>query len=312
MKRRDIIKNAGILSAAVLGGSRSLAGPAAAPWGKRKHVLRIAHITDVHIRPETECKAMSRFKVCLEKVRKDKPDIILNGGDSVFAVDYDDIRKDRVLELWKCWNDSVAMVRDIPMYSVLGNHDMWWKGGGDELYGKPGALKMLGLQRSYYSFDRNGWHFIMLDSNHPQTAGMLDEEQWKWFVNDVEQNSKGQPTLIMSHYPLLSCTGIIDNKPDFIGPFKVSGSYNHLDILKFIEVFNRNKNIRVCLSGHIHLLDRVWYNGVQYLCNGATSGYWWGAGDDGKGSYKQTGPGYSILELYDDGSFEDRYILYES
>lgn len=319
MKRRTLLQQAtlaaaGLTAAAVTGWPAEATARAAEALagGRSKKTLTVAHITDVHIRPESEHKAMSRFAACLRQVRQHRPDIILNGGDSVYAVDYDNITKDRVLELWNCWNDSIASIRDIPMFSVLGNHDMWWKGKGDALYGKPGALKMLGLQNRYYSFDRGGWHFILLDSNHPETPGMLDDEQWAWFVSDVEQNSKNQPTLILSHYPLLSCTGIVDNKPDFIGPFKVGGGYNHLDIMKFIDVFNRNKQVKVCLSGHIHLLDRVRYNDVHYLCNGAVSGFWWEPGDDGKSSYKQTGPGYSILHLYADGSFDHEYIHFES
>jgi 3',5'-cyclic AMP phosphodiesterase CpdA len=307
MKRRDLITKIGLATGAITLNS-IVSASAITPEKKAKKVLKIAHITDVHIRPEYN--AVARFKKCLEMVKKDKPDMILNGGDSIYAADYDDIKKERVVELWNCWKNSLAVVKGIPMYSVLGNHDMWWQGKGDELYGKPGVLKMLGLQNSYYSFDKNGWHFIMLDSNHPKNPGMLDEDQWNWFVQDV-QNSQGKPILIMSHYPLLSCTGIVDNKPDFIGPFKVSGSYNHLDIMKFIGVFNNNKNIKVCLSGHIHLLDKVWYNDVSYLCNGAASGFWWEPGDDGKSAYKQTVPGYSIINLYEDGSFDDQYIKYE-
>ncbi|SEM82615.1 3',5'-cyclic AMP phosphodiesterase CpdA [Mucilaginibacter gossypiicola] len=308
MKRRDLIKKVG-LAAGTIALNKPMAAMSAVNGHKKQKVLRIAHITDVHIRPEYN--AVARFKKCLEMIRKDNVDLILNGGDSIYAADYSDIKKERVLELWSCWKDSVALVKDIPMYSVLGNHDMWWQGKGDELFGKPGVLKMLGLQNNYYSFDKNGWHFIMLDSNHPKTPGMLDDEQWNWFVQDV-QSHQDKPTLIMSHYPLLSCTGITDNKPEAIGPFKVEGSYNHLDIMKFIEVFNHNKNIRICLSGHVHLLDKVWYNGVSYLCNGATSGFWWEPGDDGKSSYKQTEPGYSLLNLYNDGSFDDEYIKYET
>jgi len=308
MKRRDLIKKVGFAAGTVALNNTVMAASIASEK-KKQRVLKIAHITDVHIRPEYN--AVSRFKRCLEMVKNQKPDMILNGGDSIYAADYNDIKKERVVELWSCWKSSVEIVKDIPMYSVLGNHDMWWQGKGDELYGKPGVLKMLGLENNYYSFDKNGWHFIMLDSNHPTSPGMLDDKQWNWFVEDVQNNSQNKPTLIMSHYPLLSCTGITDNKPDFIGPFKVSGSYNHLDIMKFIEVFNKNKNIKVCLSGHIHLLDKVWYNDVSYLCNGAASGFWWEPGDDGKSAYKQTVPGYSILNLYADGSFDDEYIKYE-
>lgn len=277
--------------------------------GNRKKVLTVAHITDVHLRPEYN--APERYKRCLEMIKKDKVDLILNGGDSIYAADYDNITKDRVLIQWKCWHDAMKTVKGLPVYSVLGNHDMWWHGKGDALYGKPGVLKMLGLKNSYYSINKGGWHFIMLDSNHPQTPGMLDEEQWAWFVEDVQKNAH-LPTLIMSHYPLLSCTGIVDNKADFVGPFKISGSYNHLDIMKFVTFFNQHKNIRLCLSGHIHLLDRVVYNDVHYLCNGATSGFWWEPGDDGRSAYKQTSPGYTLLDLYDDGSFDDKYILYEN
>ena len=244
-------------------------------------------------------------------IKKDKVDLILNGGDTIYAADYENITKDRVEQQWACWKESITVVKDIPMHHVLGNHDMWWQGKGDELYGKPGVIKMLGIKNNYYSFDQNGWHFIMLDSNHPTSPGMLDDEQWNWFVQDVQKNSQDTPTLIMSHYPLLSCTGITDSKPEARGPFKIGGSYNHLDIMKFIEVFNKNKNIKICLSGHIHLLDKVWYNDVTYLCNGATSGFWWEPGDDGKSAYKQTVPGYALLNLYSDGSFDHDYIKYE-
>jgi 3',5'-cyclic AMP phosphodiesterase CpdA len=309
MKRRDLIKSLGAAAGTIVLNNVAHASEAVSTE-KKKRVLRVAHITDVHIRPEYN--AVARFKKCLEMIKKDKVDLILNGGDSIYAADYEHINKDRVEQQWACWKESVAVVSGIPMHHVLGNHDMWWQGKGDELYGKAGVIKMLGIKNNYYSFDQNGWHFIMLDSNHPTSPGMLDDEQWNWFVQDVQKNSQEKPTLIMSHYPLLSCTGITDSKAEARGPFKISGSYNHLDIMKFIEVFNKNKQIKVCLSGHIHLLDKVWYNDVTYLCNGATSGFWWEPGDDGRSAYKQTVPGYSLLNLYSDGSFDHDYIKYES
>lgn len=308
MKRRDLIKSLGTAAGTIVLSNVAHASEAVSTE-KKKRVLKVAHITDVHIRPEYN--AVARFKKCLEMIKKDKVDLILNGGDSIYAADYEHITKDRVEQQWACWKESVRVVKDIPMHHVLGNHDMWWQGKGDELYGKPGVIKMLGIKNNYYSFHQNGWHFIMLDSNHPTNPGMLDDEQWNWFVEDVQKNSQDKPTLIMSHYPLLSCTGITDSKPEARGPFKIGGSYNHLDIMKFIEVFNKNKQIKVCLSGHIHLLDKVWYNDVTYLCNGATSGFWWEPGDDGKSAYKQTVPGYSLLNLYNDGSFDHEYIKYE-
>ena len=139
---------------------------------------------------------------------------------------------------------------------------------------------------------------------------MLDDEQWIWFVKDLQTNT-GKPMLIMTHYPLLSCLGIVDNKPDKAGPFEISGGSTHLDIVRIIEQFNQHPDVKLCLSGHVHLRDSVWYNNVHYHVNGAVSGFWWEPGSDGKGSNRQTPPGYSILNLFDDGTYDSEYIAYE-
>jgi hypothetical protein len=46
------------------------------------------------------------------------------------------------------------------------------------------------------------------------------------------------------------------------------------------------------------------YNGVTFICNGAVSGAWW------EGSRRQTAPGYGIIDLYADGTFDEQYINY--
>jgi len=76
----------------------------------------------------------------------------------------------------------------------------------------------------------------------------------------------------------------------------------HIDSPGINELFNAHPNIRVCLSGHLHLYERVLYNGVTYICNGAVCGGWW------DGPYKQCSPGYGVIDLYDDGSFENDYV----
>jgi len=52
---------------------------------KRKRVLRIAHLTDVHLQPEGSSAA--GFVRCLKAVHLTRrPDLILNGGDSVHDI----------------------------------------------------------------------------------------------------------------------------------------------------------------------------------------------------------------------------------
>jgi hypothetical protein len=63
--------------------------------------------------------------------------------------------------------------------------------------------------------------------------------------------------------------------------------------------------VKVCLSGHIHLVDRVDYLGVSYLCNGAVSGAWW------KGPNQEFGNGYAIVDLFPDGAFTSTYHQFD-
>jgi Icc protein len=85
----------------------------------------------------------------------------------------------------------------------------------------------------------------------------------------------------------------------------------HKDHATLRKLFYKHKNkVRVCLSGHQHLLDRNVFNGVHYFCNGAMSGFWWSKGDASSAApyhYQETAPGYAILKLYEDGSVENQY-----
>ena len=48
-------------------------------------------------------------------------------------------------------------------------------------------------------------------------------------------------------------------------------------------------------------MDVTEYLGVSYVCNGAVSGGWWG------GNYQEFGPGYTIIDLFADGTFRNTY-----
>ncbi|MEP7252489.1 MAG: metallophosphoesterase [Ginsengibacter sp.] len=298
MKRRSLIQTLGLTAGVIATGSVTSVATALGKNNKPKKVLRIAHITDIHIRPELD--APNRFRKCLEEIKKYKIDFILNGGDTIYAADYDNIVRERVNEQWQIWQKLRNGFKEYEMHSCLGNHDMWWAAPdkNDTMYGKDYVVKQLGIMDRYYSFDKNGWHFIILDSNN-KNAGSLDDEQRKWLEEDLGKLSAGVPVLCMSHYPILAVCTIIDGG-------------NHTDSKYITDLFYKHRNKKIsCISGHIHLLDNAKYNDVQYFCNGALSGFWWEDGDKdsaGKYYYKQTPPGYAILDLFDDGTVKNEYI----
>ena len=296
MNRRDLIRKTGLLAfVSAFTPSSVWAGEK----NKRRLALTIAHITDVHVRPEENVP--ERYKKCLADIKKHKFDFILNGGDTIHAADYMDIKRERVIEQWRAWDECMQEVQSFKVYSCIGNHDPWWAAPdkNDEMFGKDYVVKRLNIPNRYYSFSEKGWHFIILDGNNENIS--LDEEQFSWLVNDLDKLPAGTPTLLMSHFPVFGAT-----------PVLVKG--NHSDYKKLKDLFYKHRDkVKVVLSGHNHLYDKTLYNGVWYCCNGAMSGFWWGKGNSesaGPYYYLETPPGYAILKLYSDGHVENEYHVH--
>lgn len=300
MERRTLLKNLGGL----------LLVPALPfnnfPEGK-KPVLRVAHLTDVHLKDKWDAPA--RFAKCLHHVQQ-RPgvDMILNGGDIVFDMNKENM--DTINAQWNLWHNTIKADCTLPIHYILGNHDIWWNENdkGQALYGKQYATEQLKLASPYYSFTKNGWKFILLDSVHLDIdgtwyIGQLGDVQFKWLEDELKSTPTDTPVCVMSHIPLLTATLMVDDQTA-VNRWEVLGGDMHTDISKIVSLFYRHPNVKLCLSGHIHLRDKVVYNNVTYICNGAVSGAWW------EGNKRETAPGYGLIDLYADGSFDEQYVNY--
>jgi 3',5'-cyclic AMP phosphodiesterase CpdA len=280
----------------------------------RKRALRIAHLTDIHVQPER--RGGEGMAACLHHVQQlaDKPDLIVTGGDSIMdSFEADDART--TLQ-WDLWHRVLKNECSIPIRSCLGNHDLWgWaktksKTSGEEPnWGKKRAVEMLGLDDRFYTFSQAGWRLIVLDSVQPLADGRegytahLDEGQFDWLAQTLRDTPASTPVLVVSHIPILSASAVLWASDDR-GNFTISGGLMHTDCVRLKDLFARHPNVKLCVGGHLHLVDRVDYNGVTYLCNGAVSGSWW------RGRHKDCSEGYAVLNLYDDGSFDHEYVQY--
>ena len=300
MQRRTLLKN--------LGGLLLVPGlPSNSLSENKKPVLRVAHLTDVHLKDKWDAPA--RFAKCLHHVQKQPGvDMILNGGDIVFDMNKENM--DTINAQWKLWHNTIKSDCSLPIQYILGNHDIWWNENdkGHALYGKQYAIDQLKLASPYYSFTKNGWKFILLDSVHLDIdgtwyIGQLGDVQFTWLEDELKSTPADMPVCVMSHIPLLTATLMVDDQTA-INKWEVLGGDMHTDISKIVSLFYRHPNVKLCLSGHIHLRDKVVYNNVTYICNGAVSGAWW------EGNKHETAPGYGLIDLYADGSFDERYINY--
>jgi 3',5'-cyclic-AMP phosphodiesterase len=300
MERRSALKNIGGLFLLPTLSKVSL------PIDK-KAVLRVVHITDVHLK--NQFNAPARFAKCLHHLQAQSPkvDLILNGGDIVFDMNKENI--DTINDQWKLLQETMKNECAIPVRYCLGNHDIWWNESnkGNVFYGKKYAMDKLGLVKPYYSLVQNGWKIIVLDSTHLDIdntwyIGKLGNEQFNWLKNELENTGKTMPVMVMSHIPILTALLMIED--DIINKWTMLGGDMHTDTAKIINLFYQYPNVKLCLSGHLHMRDKVVYNNVTYLCNGAVSGAWW------EGNRRETAPGYGLIDLFDDGSFEEQYVEY--
>jgi Icc protein len=301
MQRRSLLKN--------LGGLLLIpALPFKSTAADVKPVLRVAHLTDIHLKDKFD--APTRFAKCLHHVQQQPGvDFILNGGDVVFDMNKENM--DTINTQWGLWHKTIKADCSLPMHYVLGNHDIWWNENdkGQAIYGKKYSMDQLQLSTAYYSFIKSGWKFIMLDSVHLDLdgtwyIGKLGDEQFNWLENELKSTPSTTPVCVLSHIPILSATLMVDDITAGSNKWEILGGDMHTDTNKIIDLFYRHPNVKLCLSGHIHLRDKVVYNNVTYICNGAVSGAWW------EGNKRETAPGYGLIDFYADGSFKEQYVNY--
>lgn len=277
---------------------------------KKKPSFTVAHITDIHVKPGADPeKGMAK---ALQSVQLSKADFIINTGDSIMdALEAD---KTRTTTQWNLFNKIMNAENKLPIYNCIGNHDIWGWFNKDEqvkqdkVYGKQWAIDELKIPARYYHILKENWAFIFLDSVQLNSAGgyiaNLDAPQMEWLTALLPTLS-AKNICIFSHIPVLSiCAGLFFNKTQPNGDLLIKRNLMHTDFLQLDSLFSKYKNIKSCVSGHIHMQDDIMYNGIRYMCNGAVSGNWW------HGSFNGFAPAYAMLDFYKDGSIEKKMIQY--
>ena len=307
MKRRSFLAN-------VFLGSAAMASPdSSKKQSPRVPVIRIAHLTDIHLKADKT--AEDGFARALQSANalNPKPNFIINGGDAI--MDALEKSKEEVKVQWASFKNIVKNNNSLPIANVIGNHDIWgWFNKtenlkSDRLYGKTWVMEELKMPKRYYAFERNNWKFIILDSVQLNPNGgyiaFIDVEQLEWLKAELAKTPTTMHISIVSHVPIFSaCAGLFYGKTEQNGDLLTHRNIMHTDFFKLKNLFKNHPNIRVCLSGHVHLQDEVKYLGITYYCNGAVCGNWW------KGSFQDFPPAYAVIDYYGDGSFDRCFVNY--
>jgi 3',5'-cyclic-AMP phosphodiesterase len=279
----------------------------------RRAGLRVAHLTDMHLKPEAQ--QGEGFARALDSLRQldPPPAFIVTGGDHVMDVMQTSRQRGDVQ--WDLYQKVLEQNTKLKVYPVIGNHDVFGWGSRNPTvpedtpgYGKDMAMDRLGLSRSFYTFDAGGWKFIVLDNIARRGGGYygeLDAAQTEWLKGEL-QSAGGKPVCVFSHIPIASLCAFFfhywrgETPKEF---WRIGDNLMHRDSKPLIQLFSGH-NVQLCVSGHIHLLDHVKFMGVEFICDGAVSGNWW------HGPFQECPEGYGIFDFYPDGTFDHRYVTY--
>jgi len=269
-------------------------------------VVRFAHLTDIHLYAKRS--AETGLATALQHVQslQDRPEFIINGGDAI----NDGLEVDRptLEQQWELWQRVWKAENSLPVKHCLGNHDVWgWNKksatlGTEPGWGKRYSLDQLGLEKSYYRFDQGGWEFIVLDSitadDDTVYRGDLGKEQFEWLEGILDALPADKPTLIISHIPILT-VGSVGWSRQLAKQPVAHKMLIHQDRAELLKLFRKHPNVKLCLSGHTHLTEQIQIAGITFINSGAVCGLWW-----------NTDEGYSLIDLFDDGSFKTQYSSY--
>jgi hypothetical protein len=243
--------------------------------------------------------------MAFEKIAASKPEFAIMGGDHVFdALGVNQARANMVFDLYTSTAKSLGM----PLYNTIGNHDAFGvlAGSGiaptDPSYGKKMYEDRMG--KTYYSFDRKGYHFVVLDSIQPMPDRLwearIDDAQLDWLRRDLKALAPGTPVIGVVHCPIVTAFGT------YAAMVAAQQKYNTLTVANSAEVLEVLASARVLavLQGHTHINELVKYNGIRFITSGAVCGNWW------KGSRMGTPEGYSVINVHADGRVISRYETY--
>lgn len=173
------------------------------------------------------------------------------------------------------WDRFEKITRDLQerteFFPCLGNHE----------HESPLYFSYFGIPVSdrYYSADRFGIHFIVLDSCWPIDSGWIPDcgwpfvgfwpfvnslpftestRQYNWLVKDLSEHASDFKVVIL-HHPLYSTSCIYSSCNKRVLDEQSRNS--------LIKVFQQYK-VRIVFSGHEHNYERFYVDGIYYVVTG--------------------------------------------
>jgi len=240
--------------------------------------LKFGLITDLHYADKQNAgtrfyrESLDKLAEAALQFQKDQIEFVVELGDFIDAADSVQIEK----QYLKAVNRRFADICD-ERYYVLGNHCV-------DTLNKQEFLEEVEQEKSYFSFEHAGIHFVVLDScfrsdgkpyqrkNFQWTDANIPEDELEWLEGDLKGVSG--PVVVFAHQRL-----DVDNS---------YGVRNNALVRKVLET---NGNVLAVFQGHSHKNELREIGGIRYCTMVAMV--------EGTGAENN---GYSTIEILPEGS----------
>jgi len=301
MKRRSFIKSLGAASSLAMASSL-FSSRTWAVQGSKKGSLQFVFYTDIHAydRP-----GISNYLAhAARSINQHKPDLVLAGGDLVsegFSSSKDAMKP--------AWDYYMQMHRAInsDIYPAIGNHDLVGAANIESSIDPRDEFRShLKLEKTYYSFNASGYHFIVLDSlevtnDELEYRGYVNQEQLQWLKEDLSGLAPETPVILLTHMPLLTSFFQATVGGQAAAPAN-RVLVNNREVLRCFS----NHNLLLVLQGHLHINEMLVWNSTRFITGGAICGGWW------NGEWHGTFEGYGVITLNENLISWNYYDLGES
>ncbi len=269
--RRAFLRNGTLIMATAMTGS-------AVCWSaEQTPALQVGLITDLHYADKAPAgsrhyrETLGKLSEAALHFEKEKPDFVVELGDLIDAADSVAVEQRHL----KTINREFSAVSKERHY-VLGNHCV-------DTLTKQEFLGEVGQKKSYYSFDRGGLHFVVLDScfrsdgkpyqrkNFKWTDANVPPKELEWLQADLKSTDK--KTIVFAHQRL-----------------DVSNSHGVRNCEEVRKVLEASNQVLAVFQGHSHKNDHKDIAGIHYCTLVAMV--------EGSGAESN---GYSVMSVTDQG-----------
>ena len=264
------------------GASSTLADFAMADESKKpKRLLRAGLITDLH-HADKDPRGSRHYRESIGKLaeagahfEKDPPDFVVELGDLIDAAD----SVETELGYLKTVHKEFAALPG-KKHCVLGNHCV-------DTLTKQEFLGEVGQEKSYYSFDQAGVHFVILDScflkdgtpyqrkNFKWTDANIPNAELEWLQADLDATKAGQ-VVVFAHQRL--------DRED-----TEAHTVNNASAVR--KILQSSRKVNAVFQGHSHENDHLEIEDTHYVTMVAMV--------EGSG---EANSGYSTLDVFADGT----------